>query len=382
MDRITNRLISNLLGFALLLTACEPVVPQVPATVITTEVTPASPVEEPTEITPPFATATALPQPALKSRLLVCQVTDTGGIDDKSFNAATWKGIEMAETQLGVDGKYLESKIDADYDKNLNELIREKCDFIISTGFLLSNATRSVAFVNPNQKFSIVDYSYDPVIPNILSQVFTTHEAAFLAGYLAAGMTKTGKIGTFGGFPIPTVTIFMDGLAQGVAYYNHGHATNVEIVGWNIDNPQSGHFINDFSDQQKGAEAMLTLLNAGCDIIMPVAGEAGLGAARIAKAQQNAMIIGVDSDWYNTAPEYGSVMLTSVMKNMDVTTYNAIKLVVGGSFKGGTIVGSLANGGVGLAPFHDYDDKISPALKNELEQVKQDIITGKIQVHY
>jgi basic membrane protein A len=225
MRRKVEGLALCFLALIFILTACEPPLPQAPTVPVVD-----SPVTTPSEEILPLATLTPISATESTSHLLVCQVTDTGGIDDKSFNAATWRGIRMAEEKFGVSGKYLVSKTDADYETNLNELIKEKCDLIISTGFLLSNATRSVAYVNPNQKFSIVDYSYDPVIPNILSQVFTTHEAAFLAGYLAAGMTKTGKIGTFGGFPIPTVTIFMDGLAQGVAYYNHGQVNLSTIL--------------------------------------------------------------------------------------------------------------------------------------------------------
>ena len=140
-------------------------------------------------------TPTAAPAPKIK----VCQVTDTGGIDDKSFNATAWKGVQQAVTEYGVEGKYLESQEVADYEKNLNLFIEEKCDLIVSVGFFLTDATKIAAEANPDMKFSIVDVSYDPVVPNILGQVFDTDGAAFLAGYVAAGMTKTGKVATFGG---------------------------------------------------------------------------------------------------------------------------------------------------------------------------------------
>ncbi len=148
------------------------------------------------------------------SKFKACQVTDTGGIDDKSFNATAWKGVQDAMKELGIDGKYLESQQQTDYEKNINAFIDEGCDIIITVGFLLGDATKAAAEANPDVKFSIVDYAYDPAINNVLGQVFNTDEAAFLAGYLAAGMTKTGAVGTFGGMQIPTVTVFMDGFYE------------------------------------------------------------------------------------------------------------------------------------------------------------------------
>ncbi len=310
----------------------------------------------------------------------ICQVTDTGGIDDKSFNATAWKGVEAAVKEFSVEGKYLESQEVADYEKNLNAFIQEKCDLIIPVGFLLTDATKAAAEANPDVNFSIVDVSYDPVVPNILGQTFQTDEAAFLAGYLAAGVSKTGKVGTFGGLPIPTVTIFMDGFARGVAYYNQQKGTNVAVLGWDPANPDKGLFSNSFDDQAKGRELGVSLMDEGADIIMPVAGPVGLGTAAAVKERGNAYIIGVDSDWYLTSPDYASITLTSVLKNMDVTTKDAIKMVLDGKFKGGTTIGTLANGGVGLAPFHDLDSMVPAELKTELDQVKADVLAGKVKV--
>jgi basic membrane protein A and related proteins len=313
----------------------------------------------------------------------VCQVTDTGGIDDKSFNATAWKGVEQAMAELGVDGKYIESQEAADYEKNLNAFIEEECDLIVPVGFFLADATKAAAEANPDANFSIVDYAYDPAIANVQGQVFDTDGAAFLAGYLAAGMTKTNIVGTFGGFPIPTVTIFMDGFARGVAYYNEQKGTNVQVLGrdFNDPNPENGVFSFSFDDQAKGKELGLSLLDEGADIIMPVAGPVGAGTAAAVKERGNAWIIGVDSDWYLTGPaETKDVVLTSVLKNMDVTTFDAIKQVVDGSFKGGTtVVGTLANGGVGIAPFHDADAQVPAELKTELDQVKADVLSGAVK---
>ncbi|HSN93526.1 MAG TPA: BMP family ABC transporter substrate-binding protein, partial [Anaerolineaceae bacterium] len=258
--------------------------------------------------------------PAAEPKLKVCQVTDTGGIDDKSFNATAWKGVTDAQTELGVEGKFLESKEVADFEKNLNAFIEEKCDLIVTVGFLLGDATKASAEANPDAKFTIVDYAYDPAINNVVGQIFQTDQAAFLAGYAAAALTKTGKVGTFGGIPIPTVTIFMKGFAEGVAKYNEVKGTAVEVLGWDLADETKGLFSNSFDDQQKGKELATSLMDEGADIIMPVAGPVGLGAAAAIKERGNAYLIGVDSDWYLTAPDYKDITLTSVMKLMDATT--------------------------------------------------------------
>jgi basic membrane protein A len=306
-----------------------------------------------------------------------CQVTDTGGIDDKSFNATAWKGVQDAISQLGVDGKYLESQQQTDYEKNINAFLEEKCDMIITVGFLLGDATKAAAEANPNVKFSIVDFAYDPTIPNVLGQVFNTDEAAFLAGYAAAAATKTGKVGTFGGIQIPTVTAFMDGYALGVDYYNQKHGTNVEVLGWD-PKTQTGLFTGNFESTDDGRAMGETLMDEGADIIMPVAGPVGAGTAAAVKERGNAWIIGVDSDWTKTQPDYASVTLTSVLKNMDVTTLAAIKSGIEGTFQGGVTVGTLANGGVGLAPLASA---VPSSVQGELDQIKADIIAGNIRTH-
>jgi basic membrane protein A and related proteins len=313
--------------------------------------------------------------PAAKAK--ACQVTDTGGIDDKSFNATAYKGVTDAVAQLGIEGKYLESQQQTDYERNINAFIEEGCDIIVTVGFLLGDATAAAATANPDQKFSIVDFAYDPTLPNVLGQVFNTQEAAFLAGYAAAGVTQTGKVGTFGGIQIPPVTVFMDGLALGVAHYNSVHGTNVEVLGWDPAT-QTGLFTGNFESTDDGRAMGETLMDEGADIIMPVAGPVGLGTAAAVQERGGGYIIGVDTDWTVTAPDYAAITLTSVLKNMDVTTFNAIQSVLDGTFAGGVTVGTLENGGVGLAEFHALDSMVSAELKAELEQVRADVIAGTL----
>jgi basic membrane protein A len=307
-------------------------------------------------------------------------VTDTGGVDDKSFNATIWKGAQDASTEYSIDAKYLESKEVADFEKNLNAFVEEKCDIIIAAGYLLGDATKAAAEANPDVNYTIVDYAYDPVIPNVLAQVYQTDEASFLAGYLAAGMSKTAKVGTFGGLPIPTVTIFMDGFVRGVDYYNAQKGTAVAVLGYDLADTTKGLFSMSFDDQAKGKELANSLMDEGADIIMPVAGPVGLGAAAAAKERGNVLIIGVDYDWFVSAPDYNAITLTSVLKNMDFTVKGAVKSAIDGTFAGGTSVGTLANGGVGLAPYHDLDASVPAELKAEVEALKASIIDGSVKI--
>ncbi|MBC7261139.1 MAG: BMP family ABC transporter substrate-binding protein, partial [Chloroflexi bacterium] len=178
-------------------------------------------------------------------------VTDMGGINDKSYNATAWKGVQKAINELGIHGAYLESRQQSDYTRNMNQFVNQGYDLIIAVGFPMGVDTANVARANPGTKFAIVDYTYpdcwpgavpgrdcgsDTVIPNVSGLTFSTDQAAFLAGYLAAGMTTTGKVSTFGGIKIPPVTTYMIGFEQGAKYYNQQHDTNVEVLGW-VTNP-------------------------------------------------------------------------------------------------------------------------------------------------
>jgi basic membrane protein A and related proteins len=318
---------------------------------------------------------------ASASAFTACQVTDLGGVDDKGFNQTAWKGVEDAEKSVGVEGKLLESKAETDYVPNINSFVAEKCDIIITVGFLLGDATKAAAEANPDIKFSIVDYAYDPTVPNILGQVYATDEAAFLAGYLAAGVSKSGVIGTFGGINIPPVTIFMDGLYWGVQYYNKQKSADVKVLGWDPVKKE-GLFTNNFDSLDDGRTFAKNLVDEGADIVVPVAGPVGQGSAALATEMgaDKLKIIGVDVDQYETDPEHGAVFLTSILKRMDSTVVEAIKEAKDGTFKGGVIVGTLASGGVGLAPYHDLDSAVPADLKAELDTIAAGIKDGSINV--
>ncbi len=332
--------------------------------------------------------------PTAAAKIKVGEVTDLGGVDDKSFNALGWKGVTDAETQLGVDGKYLESNQQSDYAKNIQQMLTEKEDLIITVGFLLGVDTATAAKANPNQKFAIVDYTYPDCypgavegkdcgsstdLPNVRGLAFQTDQAAFLAGYLAAGMTKTGTIGTFGGIQLPTVTIFMKGFQAGAMYYNKVHGTSVKVLGWD-DASQKGLFTGNFTSTDDGKSFATSLVQEGADIVLPVAGPVGLGSAAYCQTSGKCLIIGVDTDWFVSSPDYASIELSSVQKKVDVAVFKTIQDVVNGKFTGGTVTYTLADGGVDLAPFHNFDSQVPAALKSEIAQAKQDLISGKLTV--
>jgi basic membrane protein A and related proteins len=326
----------------------------------------------------------AAPSNAQNASFLGCQVTDTGGIDDRSFNATAWKGMQDAKQKLGIQIKVLESDSQNDFAPNLRAFVQQKCGLIITVGFLLGDATKASAKQNPNQKYAIVDFAYEPKdVPNnnVLGLTFSTDQAAFLAGYTAAAVSKSHKLGTFGGINIPTVTIFMDGFWAGVQYYNKQKNASVQLLGWNPAKPKAGLFTGDFTNQDNGKRVTETLLGEGADIILPVAGPVGLGAAAAVKAAggDNRMVW-VDTDGCVSAAQYCGLFLTSVMKNMDVAVETAIKDTLDGKFKGGTYVGTLANNGVGIAPFHELDSQVPQTVKDELNTIKQGIIDGSISV--
>ncbi len=336
--------------------------------------------ESPTEEATAEATVEALPGAGMKA----CEVTDVGGVDDKGFNQKAYKGVTDAVEQLGVEASVLESQAETDYTPNLQSFVDQGCSIIVTVGFLLGDATMAAANANPDIPFTIVDYAYadgDITANNVLGQVFNTDEAAFVAGYLAAGMTKTGKVGTFGGINIPPVTIFMDGFYYGVAKYNADNGTKVKVLGWDPAK-QSGLFTENFESLDDGRTFAQNLVDEGADIVMPVAGPVGLGSAALASELgiDKLMIIGVDSDQFESDTANSGVYLTSVLKQMDVTTFNAIASVVDGTFVGGVTVGTLANGGVSLAPYHDMDAAVSADLKAQIDAIKAGIIDGSISV--
>jgi basic membrane protein A len=314
-----------------------------------------------------------------------CMVSDSGGFDDKSFNQTAKAGLDNAVEDFGIKSAAVQSKADSDYAPNIAALVRQKCNVITTVGFLLGDATLASAKQNPNINYSIVDFSYsDPETgentapANVQGLVFDTASPSFMAGYLAAGMTKSGFVGTFGGAPIPTVTIFMDGFWEGVQYYNKEHKKDVKVVGWD-ETTQKGAFTGDFEAKGKGQTTAAGLIQQGADIIFPVAGPAGLGGLQAAK-EAGVKAIWVDTDGCVSAAEYCDILLTSVVKGMDVAVEQSILDAIQGKFSNEPYVGTLENGGVGLAPYHQADSEIPDDLKNEIDEIRYKLLHGDITI--
>jgi basic membrane protein A len=319
---------------------------------------------------------------AAAGKFLGCMVTDTGGINDKSFNQSAWEGMQQAASaNPAVSVKYLQSTSQSDYVPNINTFIGQKCGIIVTVGFLMADATKAAAQKNADAKLAIVDNAYSPVIPNVDALVFNTVQDGFLGGYLAAGMTKTGKVATFGGMQLPTVTIYMDGFYDGVQYYNKQHNKNVQVLGWN-ETTQKGSFTGDFTNQTKGQTTTQTFIQEGADIIFPVAGNVGLGAAKAVQDADNSggsvNMLWVDTDGCVSAAQYCKYFISSVTKGIQAAVKTAVLNAQSGSFKGGNYIGTLTNGGVVLAPFHDFQSKVPAALQSELKTVQTGIENGSI----
>jgi basic membrane protein A len=317
------------------------------------------------------------------SSFSACMVTDTGGIDDHSFNAESWAGMQDAASASGgkIGVSYVQSATENDYTSNIASLVSKGCKIVVTVGFAMADATTASSKKNPSQHYAIVDNASSGA--NIQGLEFNTAQGAFLGGYFAAGMTKTGKVATFGGAKYPTVTVYMDGFWEGVQYYNQKHGTKVQVLGWN-QTTQQGTFdtsANPFGDQSGGKSIAQTFQSQGADIVFPVAGGTGIGALEAAKASNGALnAIWVDDDGFYSNSAYAPVIMTSVTKGIATAVKTAVTDAYNGKFTSTAFIGTLANNGTGLAPFHDFSSKVPASLQSELNTVKADIISGTIKI--
>lgn len=340
----------------------------------------AAPEEQPTNTAAPGETATAEP-----IDYKACIVSDAGGFDDKSFNQLSYEGTKKAADELGAGFAEVQSDSETDFQGNIESLVAEACNTIVTVGFALSAATVESALANPDIEYVLIDDAADNDFDgtkdaeNIKPLLYDTAQAAFLAGYLAAGYSQTGKVGTFGGQPYPTVTIFMDGFKQGVEYYNAQKGTAVQVIGWQGND--QGSFTGGFeaNDTAKGIAA--GIIDQGVDVLLPVGGPIYQSAMdAIADSGREIALIGVDADFFETDPSTADLVLTSILKKMDVSAYEAILAAGGGSFDPEAYVGTLENEGVGIAPLHNFEGKVDAALVAEVEALRAAIIAGDVPV--
>ncbi|HEX9114878.1 MAG TPA: BMP family ABC transporter substrate-binding protein [Anaerolineae bacterium] len=319
--------------------------------------------------------------------LKVGLVTDTGGVNDKSFNQSAWAGVQKAIKDLGgVDAKFIESKQPTDYEKNIDQFATENYDVIITVGFLMGDATAAKAVQYPKIKFAIIDNAYFPTkgakpcddtkkdcyadggLTNVTSLMFQEDQVGYLAGVLAAGMTKTGTVCTVAGMEIPPVQKFVIGYEAGAK--------------WMKPDVKALHvYIPTFTDPAKGKETGQSMIGQGCDVVFGAGGNTGNGGLLAAK-EKNLMAIGVDVDQYNTYPEVKDALISSAAKNVDAAVFNYLKTVKDGSAKAGIATANLQNGGVGLAPYHDWDSKIPQTVKDKVKEATDGLKSGKLTTGY
>jgi basic membrane protein A len=309
-----------------------------------------------------------------------CAVSDEGSWNDKSFNESVYTGLMQAKTQLGVETADAESASAEAFEPNLQQMVDAGCDLTIGVGFNLVAAVNAAAKANPTLNFVIVD-GWSEGNANLKPIVYNMTESSYLGGYLAAAYSKTGVVGTYGGMQIDSVTAFMTGFYNGAMKYAADSGKTIKVVGWNPTTGK-GDFMGDFAPNSAVSKTIAaTQIKNGADVIMPVAGEQlGALSEAIKASGKDVVMMGVDSDRALNSPEYAPLLLTSVEKRMTKAVFDIIKdlAIDGGTFSGDSYVGTLANEGTGLSPFHDFDGAVSAELKAKLDELKAAIIAGEI----
>ncbi len=359
--------------------------------------------------TAPSTTAPGTDAPASQSGskdYKACVAFDTGGLGDKGFNDLAQKGLQDAAA-AGYQTASAEAQGSTDYERNIQSLIDDGCQTIITVGFLQSSATAKMTLANPTIAFAQVDATWNsagddftpgtaddppPGVPaNFTGLDYQVDQASMLAGYLAASFSKTKKIGTFGGLAFPGVTRFMDGLYAGIQYYNQQKGTSVTLLGWDgslADPTETGTFVggtggtDTWNDTAKGEQFAKEFISQGVDIVHPVAGETGNGTIK-AMFENNMWAIGVDTDQFlSIGPPTNAAIITSAQKAIDVSVLDVINKTAAGDLGGEDYSGTLANNGVLLAPFHDLQDEIdaTPGLTAELTALTDAIKGGTVTV--
>jgi basic membrane protein A len=344
-----------------------------------------------------------------KSDYVACVAFDTGGLGDKNFNDLAKKGLDDAGAE-GFDTKFSEATGSGDYAANIQRLIDQGCEAIVTVGFLQGQATVDATNANPEIAFAQVDTSWAggagagpdftpgtaddiPIPDNFTGLDYQIDEASMLAGYLAAAWTKTGKVATYGGLAFPGVTRFMDGFYSGVQYYNEQKSATVEVEGWDgsaADPTEGGTFVggsggpDTWANTAKGEEFARNFVEqSDVDIVHPVAGATGNATIK-GMFERELWAIGVDTDqWLSLEDQpYHTALLTSAQKGIDVSVLDFFNKTFGGDIGGEDIVGTLENGGVLLAPYHDYEDEIAAVegLTAEIDALRAAIIDGSVGV--
>ena len=290
-------------------------------------------------------------------------VLSTGGLGDKSFNDSAYRGLVKAKEELGIDFKYVEPASPAEDEQYLREYADAGYDLIIATGFQMKDAATNVANDYPEQKFAMVDDLIE--LPNVKSLTFAEDEGSFLAGAMAAMMSKTGVIGFIGGMEVPLIKKFQRGYEEGAKYIN----PDIKVISTYTASQ------NPFNDPVKGKENTISQIKQGADVIYHAAAGTGLGVIDAAK-ENGVFAIGVDSNQDDVAP---GTVLTSMIKNVDIAVFDTVKETQEGNFTPGQEVFGVKNDGVGLTDFRFTKDKIGEANLQRLQEIIEKIKSGEIK---
>ncbi|MEY3408171.1 MAG: hypothetical protein RL038_1232 [Actinomycetota bacterium] len=307
---------------------------------------------------------------AAAENLCIGLVTDTGKVDDKSFNQSAWEGAVAAADELGGFAKYIETVDSKDYASNMQQFIDRDYDVIVTVGFLMAEATVEAANANPDIVFIGVDQDQSAgTVPNLTGLVFPEDQAGYAAGFLAAKISTTGKLGQVLGLEIPPVQKFALGFEAGAK------AANPAVEVTTVYHPFEG---DGFNDPEWGANEASKQLGQGIDVIFGAGGNTGNGALReIAKAEgagTSIFCIGVDADQWNTVPEAQPCLVTSAMKLITLGVTDLIKAANDGSIEGGNFFGQT-----GLADYHDFASVIDQAVQDEVAAIVAGLKDGSIQ---
>lgn len=328
-----------------------------------------SPTKTPTPISPTEETQAVLVPDLPK----ICAVLDTGGEYDRSFNELTLRGAQEAATAEGLPIYYVVSEAMTDYEDNITSFVNEGCGLIITVGFLMADVTAAAARANPDVHFAIVDVVYwpgfgcDPSLNdcyeedlnNLTSLMFSEYEAGYLVGVLAGCMSESGVIGSVSGMEIPPVVNFVVGYQEGA------RSENPDIETLNV-------YIQDFNDPATGLQAGQQMIAAGADIIFGVGGNTGNGGL-LAAHEAGVWGIGVDVDQYYTYPDVAMSLLTSAVKQIDEMVYDAVIAFSNNSLQAGIFLGTVANDGVGVAPYHSQANNIPDACRAAVDSARESL---------
>ena len=292
-------------------------------------------------------------------------ISDTGGVNDESFNQSTWEGLQQAQEKYGKDKvqvKYVESSQEADYTPNIETFVEEDLDLIIGVGYKMAGAIEEASKNNPDVQFAIIDHSYEKQPENVTSLIYEDNTAAYLAGLVAAKKTETNKVAFIGGIKSATLDKFEYGFRAGVKAAN----PNCELT---------VRYLNSFSDSALAKSVANQMHKDGVDVIYTAAGAAGTGAIEAAK-ENNKMAIGVDVDQSPLAPDN---IISSTMKNVNVSIVNLVGEILEDNYQGGqVIVNTLASGGVGLSD--TTKDHVSKDILDYVNEQAGKIKSGEIVV--